>query len=176
LYLEGTTSLELRVESSPVDRLATLFDGHHRRLYRLALRMARDPDVAHDLVQETFLRAARSPGSIPSTEDGAAAWLTRVLVNLCRDRWRKAKVRREAGPAPAWSQRASGTPEGKASTREEVQRALAALRPRTRAVIVMHEIEGRTKEEIAEELGIARVTVRWHLSTGRRRLLEEVGT
>lgn len=174
MYLETTTSLELPVESSPTDRLATLFDGHHRRLYRLALRMSRDPDAAHDLVQETFLRAARRPGSVPATEDGAGAWLTRVLVNLCRDRWRKAKVRREAGPAPVWSQRRSGTPEGRASTHQEVRRALDALRPRTRAVIVMHEIEGRTKEEIAEELGVARVTVRWHLSTGRRQLLEEL--
>ena len=46
-------------------RLGTLFDAHHQRLYRLARRLSETPDEARDLVQETFLRAARSPRSIP---------------------------------------------------------------------------------------------------------------
>ena len=48
----------------PVSRLGPLFDTHHQRLYRLARRLARQGDDAHDLVQETFLRAARSPRSL----------------------------------------------------------------------------------------------------------------
>jgi DNA-directed RNA polymerase specialized sigma24 family protein len=84
-------------------RLGALFDAHHQRLYRLARRMSRNADDARDLVQETFLRAARAPGSVPGLEsnDLAAeasaqaeeAWLVRVLVNLCKDRWRQAATR-----------------------------------------------------------------------------------
>ena len=44
-------------------RIARLFDAHHQRLYRLARRMSSTADDARDLVQEAFLRAARSPGS-----------------------------------------------------------------------------------------------------------------
>jgi RNA polymerase sigma-70 factor (ECF subfamily) len=71
------------------DRLGALFDAHHQRLYRLARRMSRSADEARDLVQDTFLRAARAPGSVPSGASAEEAWLVRVLVNLCRDRWRQ---------------------------------------------------------------------------------------
>jgi DNA-directed RNA polymerase specialized sigma24 family protein len=69
------------------DRLARLFDRHHARLYRLARRMVRTSDEARDVVQDTFLRAARSPRSIPDGPSHEEAWLVRVLVNICRDGW-----------------------------------------------------------------------------------------
>lgn len=136
--------------------------------------MSRDPEEARDLVQETFLRATRRAGSIPESASGAEAWLVRVLVNLCRDRWRRLKVRRSAGPAPRWSLDEPANPEAAAQARASVQAALAELRPRTRAIVVMHEIEGLAKDRIAELLGINEATVRWHVATGRSRLRTEL--
>ncbi len=151
-----------------------LFDAHQARLYALAMRMARDPEEARDLLQETFLRAARRSGSIPRKDKAAEAWLVQVLVNLCRDRWRRLKVRREAGPAPRWSIDEPHDPEQMESARQSVREALATLKPRTRAVVVMHEIEGLSRNEIAAQLGMREVTVRWHLSTGRSRLRNQL--
>jgi DNA-directed RNA polymerase specialized sigma24 family protein len=60
------------------ERAAALFDFHHQRLYRLARRLTSSTDDALDLVQETFLRAARSPDSVPYGIEREEAWLVRV--------------------------------------------------------------------------------------------------
>ena len=79
--------------SDPVERLESLFDIHYGRLYRLARRLAPSADDALDLVQETFLKAARFPNSIPTGTANEEAWLVRVLINIRRDQWRKKSVR-----------------------------------------------------------------------------------
>ena len=78
-------------------RVGALFDVHHQRLFKLARRLSRNAEDARDLVQETFLRAARSPRSIPEGAPNEEAWLVRVLINICRDRWRHSAVRVRAG-------------------------------------------------------------------------------
>lgn len=170
----NSTSLDVPLQPRSAERLGALFDAHQARLYGLAMRMSRDPEEARDLLQETFLRAARRAGSIPAKEAAAEAWLVQVLVNLCRDRWRRLKVRREAGPAPRWSIDAPHDPEAMERARRSVRDALATLKPRTRAIVVMHEIEGLSRREIARQMGMTEVTVRWHLSTGRSRLRNQL--
>ena len=169
--MTGEAALEMatgRTESAP-ERLAVLFDMHHARLYRLARRLSRDADEARDLVQETFLRAARAR-QLPDGATGEEAWLVRVLVNLCRDRWRQMQVRRRLLPAIASTVMAPASQESALLAKSVVWRALESLPPRRRAVIVMHELEELSIAEVARLLGVAAVTVRWHLSTGRREL------
>ena len=169
--IEAIVSIPAEEAPDPRDRIGLLFDLHHQRLYRLALRMAQNDDEAHDLVQDTFLRVARRPSSIPASEEGAEAWLVRILVNLCRDRFRRQKVRtdNQAEIARADVQRDH---EEAVVASQTVRVALAKLSPRRRAVIVMHELEGIDTPAIARNLGVSRVTVRWHLSAARRELAE----
>jgi RNA polymerase sigma-70 factor (ECF subfamily) len=162
------------------DRLGALFDAHHQRLYRLARRMSRDADEARDLVQDTFVRAARSPTSVPSGESAEEAWLVRVLVNLCRDRWRQTANRERLRLRQGYGGQGDGArhvppvqssdPEAALVARSVVWRALDTLDPRRRAVLVMHELEGSPVDVIARTLGVTAVTVRWHLSKGRSQL------
>jgi RNA polymerase sigma-70 factor, ECF subfamily len=156
-------------EAAPAEQLERLFDAHHQRLYRLARRLIDDPDEARDLVQETFLRAARRPASIPRDEAGGEAWLVRVAVNLCRDRHRRRGVR-QAGRPLLPRPEAEPDPESAAVARATVAAALAHLAPRQRAVVVLRELEERPTAEVARLLGVSRVTVRWHLAQGRREL------
>ena len=163
-------ALPVAVPIDATERASTLFDAHYDRLYRLARRLAPSADDALDLVQETFLRAARSPASVPHGLTSEEAWLVRVLINIRRDQWRKEAVRQrhdtEAGPRPE----VTGHPEAALMARATVWRALDGLTPRRRAIVVMRELEGLTISAIASLLGITAITVRWHLSVGRREL------
>jgi RNA polymerase sigma-70 factor (ECF subfamily) len=177
---EATVATANHDAAAAADRLGALFDSHHQRLYRLARRMSRDPDEARDLVQDTFVRAARSPSSVPAGEPAEEAWLVRVLVNLCRDRWRQTanrdrlRLRQGYGVrvdrSTAMAEPQTSDPEAALVARSVVWRALETLDPRRRAVLVMHELEGLPIEAIARTLSVTAVTVRWHLSKGRAQL------
>ena len=156
-------------------RLGDLFDAHHDRLYRLARRLTPTEDDALDLVQETFLKAARVAG-VPADTANAEAWLVRVLVNTRRDDWRKAVARRRHDPEVRLIGSPLSDPEARAIASTTVWRALDALHTRRRAIIVLHELEGASVAAIATLLGITSVTVRWHLARGRRELAHALAT
>ena len=163
------TSLAIPAEELPSDRIAALFDTHHSRIFRLARRLTSTADDALDLLQDTFLRAARAPTSVPYGTGAEEAWLVRVLVNLRRDQWRKAAVQRRHHAARP-SQTTSPDHGSAVIARTTIWRALEVLSPRRRAVLVMRELEGLDILTIAAQLGISAITVRWHLSAGRRDL------
>ncbi|MDX1384078.1 MAG: sigma-70 family RNA polymerase sigma factor [Thermoanaerobaculia bacterium] len=155
--------------------MGELFERHHEVLWRFAVRLTGDPEAAGDAVQETFVRALRS--RLPAAPTAARAWLMRTLVNLTRDRHRRRRVRRNHAdrlrrePRPV----AGGDLEAGAHARREVDRAVRALTPRRRAVLVLAELEGQSPAEIAALLDIREATVRWHLAAARRSLRRALG-
>jgi RNA polymerase sigma-70 factor (ECF subfamily) len=164
IALEGSIGREAEGDA---ERLAALFDAHHRRLFALACRMCRTREDARDCVQEAFLRAARRPDLVPDGASSQEAWLVRVLINICRDGWRRQVVRQSAplDPPPPESDH-----EAAFIARSMVQMALDQLPPRRRAILILYEIEGTSVADIARLTGVAAVTVRWHLSVGRRQM------
>jgi RNA polymerase sigma-70 factor (ECF subfamily) len=173
-----TAALASSLETARMDqarRLEELFDAHHQRLYRLARRLSASHDDARDLVQETYLRAAQRLNSVPVGTSSEEAWLVRVLINLCRDRWRQQAVRQRV-PASAYAMPTT-TPSGEAAAiaRSTIWRALQLLSPRRRAVVIMCELEGLSIASVARTLGVTGVTARWHLSRGRKDLARVIG-
>jgi RNA polymerase sigma factor (sigma-70 family) len=153
------------------ERLAALFDAHEDRLYRLARRLAASVDDAEDLVQETFVKTATSLAAVPVGLAKEEAWLVRVLVNIRRDQWRRAAVRTRSATAL----RVEATPypsnvEAAVIAKQAVWAALDVLHPRRRAIVILHELEGMSPPTIAALFGVTGMTVRWHLSMGRRDL------
>jgi RNA polymerase sigma factor (sigma-70 family) len=173
-----TVALVSSSETARMDqtrRLEELFDRHSQRLYRLARRLSPTHDDARDLVQETFLRAAQKPTSVPAGMSSEEAWLVRVLINLCRDRWRQQAVRRRLTPPGYSAPRTTPSAEAALIARTTIWRALELLPPRRRAILVMCELEGLSIPSVAHTLGVNAVTVRWHLSRGRRELARVIG-
>ena len=68
--------------------IATVWDDHRRDLFGFASALARDPDVADDLVAEAFLRLIREARADRMPDD-PRAWLYRVVANLSLSRGRR---------------------------------------------------------------------------------------
>jgi len=149
------------------DRLARLYDRFSARLYRFALRMARDDGEAKDLVHDAYIRAARDLRRVPEIDYEAMAWLVRVVVNLARDRHRRRMVRETFALA---FRQPSNDPRQALEAGQTVRNALSKLPPRQRAIVALHHLDGEPVAVIAAMLNLAPATVRWHLAAARKRL------
>ena len=72
------------------DAFGELFRRHRDRMWAVALRTTRDPELAADAVQEAFLAAYRRADSFRG-EAAVTTWLHRIVVNACLDRLRRIK-------------------------------------------------------------------------------------
>lgn len=166
--MTAATDVLVLDEEDRNELVARLFDTHQERLFRLARRLSSGHDEARDLVQETLLRVLRSRAVVPVEHAEQVAWLVTTLVNLARDRGRRQAVRfRHAALLP---ERLPRCPEPGYLAKIAVERALGKLDPRRRAVLVLHSLDDEPVPAIAKLLGIAPVTVRWHLARARRQL------
>ncbi len=138
------------------------------RVFLLCLGFVGNAADARDLAQETFAKAlAHGREARPET---LPAWVMRIARNSCLD---LARRRRTRGPLEPVSDDCSverETPETRAGRQEEIEivrRAVAALPPRLRDVLVMREYGELPYEEIAAALGIRRGTVMSRLNRAR---------
>jgi RNA polymerase sigma-70 factor, ECF subfamily len=150
------------------ERLEKLYDRFSGRLFRFALRLSRDDGEARDYVHDAYVRAARDLRRVPENDSGAMAWLIRVVVNLARDRYRRALVRNAFARLAVRRERHDPQPAIDAG--EAVRKALASLSPRQRAVVALHHLDGEPVADIAVMLRLSPATVRWHLADARKRL------
>ncbi|MRH91976.1 RNA polymerase sigma-70 factor [Nocardia sp. SYP-A9097] len=136
------------------------FERHRPRLFALAYRMLGSASEAEDAVQETYLRWA---GSAHAEIRSPEAWLTTILVNLCRSWLDSARARRETYvgpwlPEPVATGAAELGPLESVEQRELVSLAfltlLERLTPAERAVFVLREAFGYAHREIADMLDL----------------------
>ena len=164
----------------PTDRasvLRELHDLHGTALWRYAVHLTGNPTTADDVVQETLLRAWRSPRILEQDPNTARSWMFTVARNLVIDEARSARRRHESTT--------DSPPER--PTREAadaifdsllIADALATLSEDHRAVVVSAYFDGLNTAELARHLGVAEGTVKSRLHYGLRALrlaLQEKG-
>ena len=151
-----------------------LYDAHVDRVYRLAFRLAGDDELARDFTQETFIRAFDRIGTFRG-ESRLSTWLhaiaTTVSLNGLRrvKRFRTRETALEAADGVAGGVR-SAEPDLKTRLRD----AIDALPDKYRTVVVMHDMEGYTHEEIAAALEMEVGTSKAQLSRARAKLRESL--
>ena len=154
-----------------------------RRIFLLACGMLGSEDAARDATQETFLSAYRNLRNF-RREAKVSSWLHRIAVNQCISYIRRGRVRAETSLDGAGDH--DGEPtiatvnvrralspihEIEEKEREEaVRRAVNALPPELRQVIIMKEFEEMTFQEIAETLQLPVSTVKSRLYTALKQL------
>lgn len=149
-----------------------LYDRYAPRVYAIVRRMADDDALAEDWAQEAWVRAIRA---LPSFRGDAAfsTWLHRIAVNsaLHGQRWRTRRTSNEiALPVTVGDPRPD-----RPMLRITLERALARLPAGMRQVLVLHDVEGYTHDEIADALGVTAGTSKSQLFKARAKMRELLG-
>ena len=160
------------------DSTADALLAHAGWLRRLALRLVGDADVADDLVQETWIAAARRS---PEERESLRPWLAKVLRDAFRMRARSEGRRSAREQAATIVSDEVPTPESLVA-RAEAQRRLVDLVLRLdepyRGTVLLHFNEGMSLADIARSQGVPAGTVRWRLKAALDQLrawLDETG-
>ena len=169
-------ALARRAAKADVGAFEQLYRRHHRRVHGAIVRLVGQAGSrAQDLTHEAFVRAWQAlPGF--RFESAVATWLHRLAVNtaLMELRARRSRPWQEDDEEALASVPTLDTV-GRAVLGRELERAVASLPPRARAVLVLHDVEGWKHEEIAGELGMAVGSSKAQLHRARGLLRARIG-
>jgi RNA polymerase sigma-70 factor (ECF subfamily) len=170
------------------DAYRLLVERHSRAVLTLVARMVRDQGVAEELAQDAFVKAFGALRSFDSSYK-FSNWILRIAHNVAIDHLRKARP-----PIVSIDDDASGRDMAdvladarepsafvravRRDFRDDLERALATLRPEFSRLIVMRYLEDMSYEDISEVVGLPLGTVKSHLHRARAalgRFLVEAG-
>jgi RNA polymerase sigma-70 factor (ECF subfamily) len=146
------------------------YDRHVDRVFALAYRMTGREIVARDCTQTTFVRLFDKLRSFRG-EAALSTWVHSVAVSVILE-WRRRHARRRAREVPLHSigEVPTSPREGDGVIDAAVRQAIDTLSWPYQTVVVMHDIEGYTHDEIGAALGIAAGTSKVRLSRARKKL------
>lgn len=175
--VEFTAEMLARVRAGDRDAFERLFRAWYPRLASYAAGLTAQRDAAEDVVQEVFVAVWSRREALPDL-DVLAGYLHRAVRNRSLNYLRQ---QRTAGRWLAGQEPDPGVPAVAesaligAETAHRIQRALAALPPRTREVFLLSRDQGLTYPAIAATLGISVKTVETLMGRGLRALREALG-
>ena len=160
-------------EAMDSDQFAAFYERSARSLWAYLAKVSRDPALADDLMQESYVRflCAEHP---QDGEIAARKYLFKIATNLLHDHWRRPRSASiEEVPEERLAVRCAS---GQVDSVATLGPALAQLRPRDRELLWLAYAEGYSHREIAEITGLASASIRLLLFRARRkvaRLLRE---
>lgn len=160
-----------------VERVYELLEQHRQSVYRYALNLARDIEVAEDLTQECMLAALKHVDSLREVKS-IQSWLIRVTrnrwVDLCR---KQTPPLMSSQDVDQLVNSLAVDPAQSASQREEVATVMAemlSLPTRQREVMYLHVVEQLSAKQIAETLEISKQSVKSNLCAARQALRNKI--
>ncbi len=142
-----------------------LYQAHAGRVHALARRML-STDEADEATQDVFVRAWSKLGTFRG-ESAFGTWLHRLAINVCLARRQQTGTARRRFVEDEAPLEVIAAPRRTPELAMDVEAALARLPEGMRRILVLHDIEGYTHEEIAEQFGIAVGTSKSQLHRAR---------
>lgn len=157
--------VERFLASRDEESFSRIYSRHTPMAYRFAFRMTGDEERASDAVQEAWSRATSALDRF-AWRSSFRTWFTGIVLNCCREleRSRAANV---DPPEPT-----HGAPQ--VARRVDLERAIARLADGYRSVLLLHDVEGFTHQEIGSILGLDTGTSKSQLSRARKQLRSEL--
>ena len=168
--------LVLQLQNGDLAALGDLFDRHQRLVFRTAVGITGDEQVASDLLQDVFLRMHRFAHHI-DPERPLEPWLYRTTANLTYT-WMKRHNRwlRPLEDVAEWlagSKKQSPVYLAEADEEwKDIRKAIASLSLQQRVVVVLYYINDLSLQEISEILDVPVGTIKSRLFYGRQALKE----
>jgi RNA polymerase sigma-70 factor, ECF subfamily len=178
MQTDSDREIVIRIQQGSLEALGIIYDRHRQLVYRTAMGICNDPEVAADLLQDVFLRLFRFADHIDPTRP-LEPWLYRMTANLSytwvkrRQRW----IRPLEDIAEWLAGSKKQSPQHAAESVEEaqqVQQAIAGLPIGQRVVLVLYYLNDLSLTEIAEILVIPEGTVKSRLHYGREALKKQL--
>lgn len=144
-----------------------LYERYSPRVYAVVRRIAGDDDLAQDYAQEAWIRAIRA---LPTFRGDSrfSTWLHRIAVNSALQALRKADTRvKRRQPMPEADTLAAPQVGGDSLLKRRLEGAMSELPEGMRQVLILHDIEGYTHDEIGNMLGVTPGTSKSQLFKAR---------
>ncbi|HJU76075.1 MAG TPA: RNA polymerase sigma factor [Gemmatimonadaceae bacterium] len=147
-----------------------LYKRHAGHVHAVCIRLTADAERAEEAVQDVFVRVWERLGTFRG-ESAFGSWLHRLAINTVLQSMRSQR-RREARIGRAEEGQLENAPVRELSIGErmDLEEALGRLPEQSRLVVVLHDVEGFTHDEIATMTGMPAGTIRSQLSRARRTL------
>lgn len=176
--------LVIQFQNGDKQAFAQLVRAYQRRVYSLAYKMLLNHSDADEVAQETFVRAYKRITALKSPEH-FESFIYRIATNYAIDLLRRGKGRMVAMtdetdlPGSIQLTLASRVPNPERNLENKqllaaIIQAAEELPPRQRATLVLHDIEGLSKEEISRVLECPEATVRSNLHIARGKLKKKL--
>ena len=158
-----------------MDSIELLYETYRLDVFRYLMGLTRDPDLAEDLLSETFVTALTALDGFRG-EGSVKSWLLTIARNKWKDHLRKRSPVSDVDLTELYIADPSPGPEKRAMDKETARRAMELLKleePRTQTVVKMR-IEGYSYYEIGQKLNIREGSARVIDFRARNRLRERL--
>lgn len=166
----GVTENQLVERAKAGDRVAmgALYEAHARRVFTVVRRLVGDDALAEDISQDAWVRAFEKLHLFRG-DAAFGTWIYRLATNVALNRLRRSSKRDDV-EASAELPTVVAAPDDAVVSRRVLSLALDRLPPGYRKVLVLHDVEGWTHEEIAKALDCATGTSKSQLHKARARM------